>query len=98
MDPLSDGVTLAHGIGGAQDLPIPPLLAIAGAVGALTVSFTVLAIAWRTPRYDAATDGRPAPGWLASLVDSRAYRWGYAPWDWLCWRTRCGSRCWARTC
>jgi hypothetical protein len=71
-----DGVTLAHGIGGAQDLPIPPLLAIAGAVGALTVSFTVLAIAWRTPRYHAATDGRPAPGWLASLVDSRAYRWG----------------------
>ena len=35
-----------------------------------TVSFTVLALAWRTPRYDAATSGRPAPAWLAALVDS----------------------------
>ena len=69
-----DQITLAHGLGGAKDLPISPELAIAGAVAALTVSFTVLAIAWRTPRYDAATSGRPAPGWLASLVDSAAYR------------------------
>ena len=61
-----DGITLAHGIGGAKDLPISPELAIAGAVAALVVSFTVLAIAWRdaratTPR----TSGRPAPAWLA---------------------------------
>jgi hypothetical protein len=48
-----------HGIGGAKDLPISPELAIAGAVAALTISFIVLALAWRTPRYDAATDGRP---------------------------------------
>ena len=61
----TDGITLAHGIGGAKDLPIPPELAIAGAVAALVISFTVLAVAWRTPRYDAATSGRPAPAWLA---------------------------------
>ena len=61
-----------HGIGGAQDLPISPMLAIAGAVAALTVSFTVLAVAWRTPRYDEHT-GRPAPAWLARLVDSRGW-------------------------
>ena len=60
----------AHGIGGAKDLPIPPELAIAGAVAALTVSFTVLAVAWRKPRYDAATSGRPAPAWLARIVNS----------------------------
>ena len=64
----------AHGVGGAKDLPISPELAIAGAVAALTVSFTVLALAWRSPRYDAATSGRPAPAWLAPLVDAPAFR------------------------
>ena len=70
----ADGVTLAHGIGGASDLPISPELAIAGAVAALTISFTVLAVAWRSPRYDAATSGRPAPAWLATLVDPPWFR------------------------
>jgi hypothetical protein len=69
-----EGVTLAHGIGGAQDLPISPELAIAGAVAALTISFTVLALAWRNPRYDEATSGRPAPGWLSAVVDSTGFR------------------------
>jgi len=64
-----DGITLAHGIGGAKDLPISPELAIAGAVAALVVSFTVLAMAWRTPRYDEATTGRPAPRWIEAVVD-----------------------------
>ncbi|QBX54447.1 hypothetical protein EXE58_02495 [Nocardioides seonyuensis] len=64
---------LAHGFGGAKDLPIPSELAIAGAVAALVVSFTVLAMAWRNPRYDAATSGRPAPAWLDTLVSSRAF-------------------------
>lgn len=69
-----DGISLAHGIGGAKDLPIPPELAIVGAVSALVVSFTVLAIAWRTPRYDESKTGHPAPEWLARVVDSTAYR------------------------
>ena len=69
-----DGISLAHGIGGARDLPISPELAIAGAVAALVVSFTVLAVAWRSPRYDEATSGRPAPAFLARLVDSTAFR------------------------
>ena len=69
-----DGISLAHGIGGAKDLPVSPELAIAGAVAALTVSFTVLAVAWRQPRYDEATSGRPAPAWLARLVDSTSFR------------------------
>ncbi|GAA1142550.1 hypothetical protein [Nocardioides aquiterrae] len=68
-----NGITLAHGIGGAKDLPISPELAIAGATAALVVSFTVLAIAWRTPRFDAATSGRPAPA-LGRVVDSVAWR------------------------
>ncbi|GAA2155393.1 hypothetical protein GCM10009844_42410 [Nocardioides koreensis] len=69
-----DGISLAHGIGGAKDLPVSPELAIAGAVAALTVSFTVLAVAWRRPRYDEATSGRPAPAWLARIVDSTGFR------------------------
>ncbi|WP_426241509.1 hypothetical protein [Nocardioides sp. LHG3406-4] len=64
-----DRTTLAHGIGGAKDLPISPELAIAGAVAALTISFTVLALAWRTPRFDAATSGRRAPR-VQALVDA----------------------------
>ena len=62
--PQAGGIAL-HGIGGAKDLPISPELAIAGAVAALTVSFTVLALAWRKPRYDGVERGRatgmPAP-------------------------------------
>ncbi len=74
MDPLSSlGDVFAHGIGGSKDLPIPLELTIAGAVAALTVSFTVLAVAWRTPRYDADRTGRPAPVRLSRLVDSRPW-------------------------
>jgi hypothetical protein len=71
---LSDvgGAISAHGLGGAKDLPIPSELAIAGAVAALVISFTVLAVAWREPRYDAATSGRPAPEWLDRFVSSTA--------------------------
>lgn len=68
-----DRTVLAHGLGTGQDLPIPPQLAIAGAVAALVVSFTVLAAAWRTPRFDAATSGRPAPAWLDRLTSSRGF-------------------------
>ncbi|UDY22823.1 hypothetical protein [Nocardioides sp. Kera G14] len=67
------GALPLHGIGGARDLPIPRELAIAGAVAALVLSFSVLALAWRTPRYDEARTGRPAPIELAALVDSRAW-------------------------
>jgi len=59
VSPLAQAGGLSlHGIGGAKDLPISPELAIAGAVAALTVSFTVLALAWRKPRYDEVERGR----------------------------------------
>jgi hypothetical protein len=63
-----------HGLGGAQDLPISRELAILGGAAAVAVSFVVLALAWRTPRYDAATSGRPAPDWLTGVVDSAWWR------------------------
>ena len=56
----------AHGIGGQQDLPIPLELAISGAVAALVISFTVLAVAWRSPRYGKDDAGRrPNFAWIA---------------------------------
>ena len=64
---------LAHGIGGAKDLPIPAEYAMAGAGAALAVSFIVLALAWRQPRFDADHLGRPLPAGFASAVDSAAF-------------------------
>src|SRR5688500_227211 len=51
----------AHGVGGAQDLPLPLPFALAGGAAALALSFIVLTLAWRRPRFDAATAGRPLP-------------------------------------
>jgi hypothetical protein len=68
-----------HGLGGAKDLPIPASLAIAGGTAALVVSFCVLVLAWRRPRYaDAAggaRSGRPVPAGLARLLDSDGWAW-----------------------
>lgn len=68
-----------HGLGGAKDLPIPAALAITGGTAALIVSFCVLVLAWRRPRYaDTAggpRSGRPLPPSLARLLDSSGWQW-----------------------
>jgi hypothetical protein len=64
-----------HGLGGAKDLPVPAPLAIAGGTLALVVSFIVLALAWRRPRFDGPRRGVPVPA-LARLVDGAAFTWG----------------------
>lgn len=67
-----------HGIGGAKDLPIPAPLAIAGGTAALVISFCVLILAWRTPRYVEGSPrvaGRRIPDGLARVLDSSAYQW-----------------------
>jgi hypothetical protein len=64
-----------HGLGGAKDLPIPPQLAVACATAALVVSFCVLVLAWRSPRYQEPGPGRPVPAALAQLVDRPAFQW-----------------------
>jgi hypothetical protein len=48
-----------HGIGGRQDLPIPFGLAVGGAAVAIAVSFVVLALAWRNPKYRGNASGIP---------------------------------------
>ncbi len=57
-------MVFAHGVGGAQDLPLPLAFALAGGAAALGISFIVLTLAWPRSRYDAATGGRPLPHWL----------------------------------
>jgi hypothetical protein len=64
-----------HGLGGAKDLPIPLALAVTGATAALVVSFCVLALAWRTPRYQGPRPGRPVPEGFARVVDGSAFEW-----------------------
>ena len=71
--PTDAAVPLAHGIGGARDLPISAELAIAAGVAAVVVSFTVLALAWRQPRY-VSPAGRSAPAGVARIVDASATR------------------------
>ncbi|MGZ4453560.1 MAG: hypothetical protein ACXVDH_07925 [Nocardioides sp.] len=66
MSPLTaaggDYTSLAHGIGGQQDLPIPLETAILAAVAALVISFVVLAWTVRNRTDDAPRDVmRPAP-------------------------------------
>lgn len=63
-----------HAIGGARDLPVPAPLAIAGGTAALVISFCVLVLAWRSPRYDGRDAGRPVPGRLARVLDSSWFR------------------------
>lgn len=61
-----------HGIGTRQDLPLPFSFVVGGAAAALLVSFVVLFLAWRVPRY-------PTPGGvvlprLTRAVDAPAVR------------------------
>jgi hypothetical protein len=64
-----------HGIGGRQDLPLPFGLAVAGAAAAIALSFIVLAVAWRSPRYRGDASGKPLPAAITRGIDSPAFRW-----------------------
>jgi hypothetical protein len=65
-----------HGLGGAKDLPVPASLAIAGGTAALIVSFCVLVLAWRRPRFADRQLGRALPAGLARVIDSHVWTWG----------------------
>ncbi|MBF6353931.1 hypothetical protein IU449_05095 [Nocardia higoensis] len=65
---------LAHGIGGAADLPIPFAYAVVGAAWALTFSFAILAFAWREPRLDPDSPGIALPSPVRAFCDSPAVR------------------------
>ncbi|MBH0776766.1 hypothetical protein [Nocardia bovistercoris] len=65
---------LAHGIGGASDLPIPLSYALVGAAWALTFSFAVLLFVWREPRLDPDAPGIALPSPLRTVVDAPVVR------------------------
>ena len=69
------GLVPMHGLGGQQDLPIPLPLAVAAAVAALVVSFSVLILAWRRPRYQGAPAGRVLSPQLARVLDGAGLAW-----------------------
>jgi cation transporter-like permease len=59
-----------HGVGGSTDLPIPFIYAMVGASWALTISFAVLALAWKEPKFADGPPPRPLPPrrpWLAAV-------------------------------
>ncbi len=61
-------IVIEHGVGGATDLPVPFLYAVVGATWALTISFAVLALAWKRPKLQGPPPREPEPPrrpWLA---------------------------------
>jgi hypothetical protein len=64
-----------HGIGGRQDLPVPFGMAVGAAAVAIAVSFVVLGLAWRSPRYRGNASGKPLPAAVTRTVDSTWFRW-----------------------
>jgi len=61
---------LAHGVGGASDLPLPLSYVLAGAGWALAVSFAILAFSWPTSRFRGDAAGRDLPPVVTAAVDS----------------------------
>ena len=59
---------LAHGVGGLTDLPIPAHYAFIAAALALLISFGVLGLAWREPRFRGDDSGRPLPAGVVRIV------------------------------
>jgi hypothetical protein len=70
----SGGMLLAHGVGSKEDLPLPFSYALIGAAVAIGVSFLVLLVLWRDPRFDPEHAGRPIPAGLARVIDSPVTR------------------------
>lgn len=64
-----------HGIGGRQDLPIPFGFAVAGAAIAIALSFVILGLAWREPRYRGDRSGKALPAPVTRTVDAPWFRW-----------------------
>lgn len=65
---------LAHGVGTRADLPLPPMLAVVGGGLVLVISFAVLAVSWRRPRFAGGNGGQPVPATLQRVLDARALR------------------------
>lgn len=65
---------LAHGIGGSTDLPIPFTYALIGGASALTLSFVITIVVWKTPRLQPDRVARRLPAPVAALSDDSRIR------------------------
>jgi hypothetical protein len=61
-------LTLAHGIGGVRDLPVPESFLFSAAAGVLVVSFVALGALWRRPQLERRSGGRRVARWLERAV------------------------------
>lgn len=66
--------TLAHGIGGVRDLPVPESFFFTTAAIVLVVSFILLGALWRRPLLEQRTAGRALPSWIQAVLLSSALR------------------------
>ena len=64
---------LLHGLGGARDLPVPAPLAIVAGTVAVAITFVVLALAWRSPRFEGAGVSRGVLDRVTRFLDSPAW-------------------------
>lgn len=67
-------LVVAHGIGGSTDLPIPFTYALIGGAWALTFSFVITILVWKTPRLDPERVGSRLPAVLAAVSDDARVR------------------------
>lgn len=87
---------LLHGLGGARDLPVPVPMAIAAGTAAVAVTFVILALAWRSPRFEGAKAPlgvrRSAIAVFESVVWDRAMAAaGLAIFGWCGWALLAGA-------
>ena len=64
----------AHGVGTRADLPLPPILAVVGGALVLVITFAVLAVLWRRPKFTGGKGGRPVPAGLQRALDAPLLR------------------------
>ncbi|KZB88052.1 hypothetical protein [Amycolatopsis regifaucium] len=67
-------MSLAHGLGGRSDLPVPLWLALYAGAAAVVVSFFALTVLWKEPRLRGADAGRALPLRLQRFIDSAFLR------------------------
>ncbi|HWU31877.1 MAG TPA: hypothetical protein VN108_03325 [Marmoricola sp.] len=61
---------LLHGLGGAQDLPVSVPVAVTGGTIAVAATFIILALAWRSPRFEGPRMGSGTTGRITRVLDS----------------------------
>ena len=85
---------LLHGLGGARDLPVPAPMAIAAGTVAVAVTFVILALAWRSPRFEGPPRGirRSALAFFDSVAWDRTIAvLGLAIFGWCGWALLAGA-------